>query len=952
MTTGKRTKLALERTAAIVAVMLFSLLYITRAHARLAGKYSTTRPLVVACNWDFPPYEYSNYDGKADGLNVDIIRTILTQMHIPHKFVMVERSKTIEMFEKGEADIIFAPVYNFKTQEYYVSKNVLCYSSLKVASLPSMPPLDLSSDTIDGSRIVLKSGDNMTRRTIGYKNSTLKPQFDSEKDALTGILEGKFDYFIWREEQLKWALKHLNLNGIELQDFDSPAVETHFVGTDRELIEELDDQYARMEQNGQLEIITDKWFHPDKHHDDTSPIAIYITIGVLAFVLVFLLLLRLIYSRVKAVTRRNNELKNILLQALSASHIGVVEYDIKKDLARNRHFKVLPEKGTTLEELTGHIEEEDQPLFRKQIDDVAKGTLKSAELTIRWHCYDCDDLVAEDEKSQLQYVKGYAFAEYDDDGKPEFIIVTINNVTQERRQEATINKTGSAYNRMFDTSLIAMSFYGKDGMLIDANRKMSELCQFDQEGEKFFRQTNLFDIPYFQGIFDEQRRDVLNVCQHMYYPEANLDKYVEIRILPVLDDLGDINYYSIMARDITAERNLQLQLKEHDRQLHKTAEETGSYEKQLFYLLENSDMWVWSSNLKERTASFSRSLKKNDFKLSFEQYIDNIAPEDKERVMKAFGNMNGIDENLNLIIKFQRTPLSEGIQWHAVSGIPMYDDEGRLTGHFGVVRNVTQLMLIQEKLKNETARADQSGKLKSVFLANMTHEIRTPLNAIVGFSDLLQLIEDPKERMEFIRIIRNNCDMLLRLINDIIEASNINQGPIAIEEDEVDFAATFNDICQTLAQRVQEPGVEFLVDNPYETFRTTLDKGRLQQVITNFTTNAVKYTHQGHIKVGFHEKQDTRSDDNTVADGIYMYCEDTGAGIPKDKQTSVFERFVKLNDYVQGTGLGLSICKSIADRYGGRIGVDSEGDGKGSNFWIWIPCSCTEKKMNSDNNAD
>jgi signal transduction histidine kinase len=227
----------------------------------------------------------------------------------------------------------------------------------------------------------------------------------------------------------------------------------------------------------------------------------------------------------------------------------------------------------------------------------------------------------------------------------------------------------------------------------------------------------------------------------------------------------------------------------------------------------------------------------------------------------------------------------------------------------------------------------------------MTHEIRTPLNAIVGFSDLLQVIDDSNERTEFIRIIRNNCDMLMRLVNDIIEASNINEGPLSIETEEVDFANAFNDICQTLAQRVEEPEVEFIVDNPYTTLVAIIDKGRLQQVITNFVTNAVKYTKKGHIKVGFRLEENVRTDNGVKAQGIYMYCEDTGLGIPKDKQSTVFDRFVKLNDFVQGTGLGLSICKTIADRCDGHIGVDSEGEGQGSTFWIWIPC---EQKTTHD----
>ena len=123
----------------------------------------------------------------------------------------------------------------------------------------------------------------------------------------------------------------------------------------------------------------------------------------------------------------------------------------------------------------------------------------------------------------------------------------------------------------------------------------------------------------------------------------------------------------------------------------------------------------------------------------------------------------------------------------------------------------------------------------------------------------------------------------------------------------------------------------------------SVDQRRIQQVITNFVTNAVKYTQQGHIKVGYKIIPSVSSVSGVFATGsstpstLYIYCEDTGSGIPKEKQATVFDRFVKLNDYVQGTGLGLSICKAIATRCGGEIGVDSEGEGHGSTFWFRIP---------------
>jgi signal transduction histidine kinase len=153
---------------------------------------------------------------------------------------------------------------------------------------------------------------------------------------------------------------------------------------------------------------------------------------------------------------------------------------------------------------------------------------------------------------------------------------------------------------------------------------------------------------------------------------------------------------------------------------------------------------------------------------------------------------------------------------------------------------------------------------------------------------------------------------------------------------EVDFAQAFDMMCQTLEQRVDNPNVAFQKDNPYQKLLTVLDMGRIQQIVTNFVTNAVKYTTEGHIRVGYREE--TREKDGEKRTGIYVYCEDTGSGIPEEKKDAVFERFVKLNEFVQGTGLGLSICKNIVERCEGQIGVNSE-IGNGSTFWFWIPVS-------------
>ena len=350
-------------------------------------------------------------------------------------------------------------------------------------------------------------------------------------------------------------------------------------------------------------------------------------------------------------------------------------------------------------------------------------------------------------------------------------------------------------------------------------------------------------------------------------------------------------------------------------------------------------MYIWRFRISENVVSMSRTPGQAEYTETLEDYVQTINADARQKAVTELQGAMQQGQVYSTILPFDRTPLDEQPTWYAVSGIPLFNEDGQLVEYFGIARNVTDLMLAQQQLRKERSRAEDSGRMKAAFLANMTHEIRTPLNAIVGFSSLLQVVEDSKERHEFIRIIRNNCDMLLRLINDILEASSMGQS-LAIEPEMVDVSRVFDDICQTLSQRVQEPGVEFLTDNPYTSCMALIDKGRLQQLLTNFVTNAVKYTKQGHIKVGYRQQimneKGEMSNDGNGQKGLYFYCEDTGAGIPKDKQDSVFQRFVKLNDFVQGTGLGLSICKAIVEKCGGQIGVTSD-EGIGSTFWFWIP---------------
>ena len=231
------------------------------------------------------------------------------------------------------------------------------------------------------------------------------------------------------------------------------------------------------------------------------------------------------------------------------------------------------------------------------------------------------------------------------------------------------------------------------------------------------------------------------------------------------------------------------------------------------------------------------------------------------------------------------------------------------------------------RLSEAMEKAEQANQLKSAFLANMSHEIRTPLNAIVGFSNLLSMVEDKEEMLEYAGIIETNTELLLQLINDILDMSKIESGMYDFHVTQVDANQLMSEVEQVARLRIRtdEVSLSFAERLPQCVFHT--DKNRLIQVLTNLVVNAIKFTSQGEIQIGY-RLQDAHT--------LYFYVSDTGCGMSAEQCEHVFERFVKYNTFIQGTGLGLSICKMIIEKLGGEIGVQSES-GKGSVFWFTLP---------------
>lgn len=310
-----------------------------------------------------------------------------------------------------------------------------------------------------------------------------------------------------------------------------------------------------------------------------------------------------------------------------------------------------------------------------------------------------------------------------------------------------------------------------------------------------------------------------------------------------------------------------------------------------------------------------------------QEHYDQIAPEHRERIRAAFHKLyTGEVRLVNEEYPVYYTEYNSYLWVESFVVVSQRDDSGTPVMYVGATTVIDRRKQLETELFRAKEKAEESNKLKSAFLANMSHEIRTPLNAIVGFSSLLAEMNESSESKQYVQIIENNNRILLQLINDVLDLSKIESGMMEFVYGNVDVNAALSCLVSSWVMRMPD-GVQVCFKPALEQCRLYTEENRLMQVIGNYVSNAAKHTESGTITVGYYPPADGN---------IRFFVRDTGEGIPEDKLSLVFERFVKLDSFKQGTGLGLSICRMIAEHMQGRVGVESE-PGKGSEFWFEVP---------------
>lgn len=485
------------------------------------------------------------------------------------------------------------------------------------------------------------------------------------------------------------------------------------------------------------------------------------------------------------------------------------------------------------------------------------------------------------------------------------------------------------FHDIFTNIPVGLELYNKEGVLLDCNNRNLEI--FGVGDKNRIIGLNLFESPnmtrdiheslragrpgtfHLKYDFDEERR--------LFQSERRGVMDLDIRSLMLYDAEDNLSNYLLVNIDNT-ERNNALS-KVHD------------FENFFSIISDYSKVGYAKINLLDHTGFAVRQWYRNLGESHDTPLADIIGifshmhPDDRKSVLDFYEKAKaGTERFFDGDLRIRPADGSDRWNWiHKSSMVTAYQSPNPRLELVEVNYDITVQKETEAELRAARDKAEESNRLKSAFLANISHEIRTPLNAIVGFSDLLMTVDDPAEQEEFRRTIQKNNTLLLQLFSDIIDLSKIDAGSFEYMPKPVCLYQFCAMMVQKMRNKVPE-GVELQIDedSPLDAWFSA-DSGYLNQVVTNFMSNAIKFTHRGTITVGY--RIDARQQ-------LEMFVEDTGIGISIENQEAVFDRFMKVDSFVQGTGLGLPLCKSIIEKMGGHIGVISEL-GKGSRFWFTLP---------------
>lgn len=891
--------------------------------------FTEQHPLVYEDAWDLWPYVFLNEYGEAVGYNIDLLKLLLKELDIPCVVKLKPTKEALEDLKNGRSDLMLGMDAHFHDDYAHYGKNVIQVFTHSVIHKKDAPTSIKKLEDLAKHRVIVHGGSfshhYMQKR--GWGANAIP--YDDMQEAVQLAHHKDDAQIVWNTLSLKWLIRKFQFDDLELSPINVPHGEYKFMSNNQKLLNQLDSVYSILNASGQLQVIQNKWFYPERK-DTGIPAWIWQVVIALVLLTIIILVYYFFYRRYeKRMTSNVRTINNRLALILKTSHVRLWIYHV----ATNSITKFDEQGNPMVGEQTpiyffSNIDADDG----QRIMDVLQ---QMKDRKVEKQILDVEATMPEDD-SRRSLTVSLSVLRRGKDGTPVEIIGTTSDVTAEKQRQQLVKDSMLRYQAIFNNAMVDTVAYDEHGVMTALNEKATEAfnCPTDEllkAGITFMDVLDLdnvtpenIDFTYLTQFFSPG--DGRSIERYMRNP----DKYYELQLVPLRDANGKLLSVFGTGRDVTEVAKSHARQKANSVELERVNEETGSYIRNIDYVMKNGGVRMVRYSPKTHMLTVYSEIGHVQYRLTQTRILALLANDSKRvllRLLNAMDNcqMTPVKSSITTAISLKGgIPLSL-----YVSFIPTLGADGKVEEYFGMLRDISEIKATEQQLAQETAKAQEVEMVKQAFLRNMSYEIRTPLSSVVGFAELFDSEHSDKDETLFINEIKENSTKLLALINNILFLSRLDARMIEFNLKTVDFAASFDAICQSAWLDYQRPEVDYIVDNPFLHLMVDIDLSNLSIVINQIVANAAQNTKKGYVRVGC----------GYTGEALSLSFQDTGCGIPESVLEHIFDRFVTTGS--TGTGLGLSICHDIVEQLNGRITIKSEV-GRGTILWVTIPCKCSE----------
>ena len=897
--------------------------------------FTEEHPLVYEDAWDLWPYSFLNENGEAVGYNIDLLKMIFRELNIPYIIRLKPTQSALNDLKTGHADLMCGMDAHFHNDYAQYGQTVIQIFTHSVLHRKDEPATIKNLADLARHRVMVHEGSFshhlMKQKGWGYNAIP----YDDMQEAVQKAHNTSGSQIVWNTLSLKFLIHKFQFNDLELTPVDIPHGEYKFMSNNPQLLHKLDSAYSRLNSEGLLQPIQNKWFYPE-HKDTGIPTWIWKAIAIVVIILLGVLTYLIIYHlREKRMTRKVRRSNARLALVLRASHVYVWQYNIYNNTVTTFDKEGRHEVSSLSSKFYDYeIVAEDFVRLRKAL------TLQTAQQSKRQVLYmkatDCTN------GKVLDFVITISVLHYDIDGRPTVLVGSFRDITQEKLRQQKAKDNMLRYHSIFDSAMVDTVAYDEHGVITDINKKAS--AAFPQNKQALI--DSHITIQTVTGLedLDLKALDTMHMTQIYKSPDDTRilnrllkrpELYYELQIVPVRDAQGHLQAIFGAGRNVTEMVKSYSQLQRNNQLLQHANQEMSDYIRNIDYVLQNGGVRMVDYSPVTHTIVLYSAIGQYQYKLTQTRSLSLTAEESKKAAQRILNSMDNHTHStqraaIKTTLRVKGRPL-----YLYFSFVPEFNEKGDVVNYFGMCRDISEIKATEELVAAESVKAQEVEAVKNAFLRNMSYEIRTPLTSVVGFAELFQMEHNTSDEAVFIEEIKRNSAHLLKLINDILFLSRLDARMIEIKPTPVDFATIFDGRCEMAWSNDKLPGVKYITDNPYNKLVVDIDVQNLGVIIDQILANAVQHTKQGMVRVRY----------DYTGEGLVLAFQDSGCGIPKDMLDHIFDRFITSSSH--GTGLGLAICHELVQQMGGRITIRSEKD-RGTIVWVTIPCNSSEieRKIN------